>query len=476
MTQIKGEIMLTNGMKKFKIIKIIIVSVFIVLATLQESKLFYNHLMSFHSTDFWYNSFICTDEELRQSMMDELYQCAKEEGVLVFAVAHTNNNSAVKTITVLGDDEIKPIIQKKCQIKEKSYRMPEDGTVRVSFYPFAEINHYQYRNSNVISYIGNKEKIDRLYQRIGKKYGFTALARLESHEWQMLVLSWIAVFGVLTAITVIEVARNKKRIAYKIESGTKRTDFIKAFIFWDVVADIAAFILIRTALFVFYYGQFFKPAILLGYSGMVLFSCLLYLYFGFYNWEKVLANRREEKDITIRVVVILVFLYFSIHQILVNRLDRQFTQPLSHRGEKAMLGGLFGSSWFYETTENYVIASMHITILSQEVYGRIQRTDAPSETKIALFEFSVNSNNLFGDYLYMVDYQFEDCKEGGRIIMDGNGNYITIDATETEITENIKKFIQDHPEYMNSTIDIANQWWKLEIPKQYDDIVTEVEK
>lgn len=253
-------------------------------------------------------------------------------------------------------------------------------------------------------------------------------------------LQWVVVFCIMTTMTIWEIYRNRKRIAYKLADGEKKISVIGHLIMLELVLDFAVFIITRIFVFLFFSGTILQPFVFAEYACSVLVSCLLYIYYLFYHREKLLAVYREDKNIIIPTLIVLIFLYLSVQQFFVNCLNHQFTNVLSQKGSKALNGKWYDGSWFYEQKENYNISSVRTTLFSKEVYCKIQRTDTPSDTKINMFEFSINSDLYFDDASFQLEYYVKDSEawHDGFIDMDINGNYITIDAEDTEATEHMK--------------------------------------
>lgn len=450
--------MWTQSMKKYRIIKAILLVILIVTASLAESEQYYEVLSSFHSQYFFYNSFLCIDENERKSVIEELYQCAKEEDVLVFVVSHMRKNNDydldINKVIIFGDEEIRDIIQSKCGIREKNYFIPKHGMIGVSFLPFGNITQHQYAASNVISYVGKEEAVERLYQRVGIKHGFTAPGILKKYGKKTSSVIWMMVPFLLLAVTILEIAGIRKSIALKLWNGENGLSITKRFILLELVTDFVGLILLRSSIFLVYTGKIITFPMLFSCGIAVLLSCFSYLYFAYFDWNKVLDNRRKEKKL-VPLILLLILVPYSIFQFCIDiSLVGRFQSLLPLAGGRDEWG-----RWRYDNVEKYKIAAAS-SFKDERIYAYVQCLSIPENIELRILA------DRYGRYICEVFY--EDDTEGQYnryfLKMDANGNFLILDMGnigDNEISS--VKTIQKYQKEINGAIDLINERWGFEM-------------
>lgn len=448
---------MTTSMKRFRIIKAVIFAVLVIAASLAESNQFYDVLSSFHSRNFSYNSFLFLDESMRKSAMEELYQCAKEEDIQVFSVAHIRRDfdSDINHLIIFSDDEVKEIIQNSCGIKEKNYTMPNHGMVEVSYLPFANLTQHQYAASNVISYVGKEEAVERLYQRVGTKYGFTAPSVLKSTARKRSSLIWLMLPSLLLVMTFIEIAGIQKSIALKIWNGENGLSIARRFMRLELLTDSVELFLLRISVFLMYTGKIITFPMLLSGGITMILSCLSYLYFMHFDWNKILDDRRKDKRL-LPLITLTILIPYSIFKLSLDiSLVSRFHNLLPYNG--AYEGGRNGwGHWRYDNVENYNIAAACSIRPHNTGYDRIcayvQYQSVPEKPQI-----NINADK-YGDYICEIRWT------DGFLFMDTNGNCLLLDMgrigdNEVSSVKTIKKFQKE----FNGAIDLINERWGFEM-------------
>lgn len=442
--------MWTKSRTIYTIIKILLLAIFIAYASLSEIEMFYHTLTSFQSESFLYNSFLCTDEEQRVHMMQELYQCASEEGVTVFSVYHgqeeEGRDSAINKLVILCDEEGKEVIRKKCGIEEKHYAVLHQDTdmVNVFFLPFTDITQYHYHRSNVISYIGEKEAVDRLYQRVGKKYGFTPLSMADGLYLNPYMARWGIIFLLLPVLAVFHIVQSRKTVAMNILQGKSRQEIVKNYMFMELLVDFSVFFLVRVILLALYTGNTINWKICLLYAAMVMVSAACYLYYSIFNYMVVFDRKPKKISIIPFLLAIVPFTYFAFQTYITTNLYRRYKDPLPRMSGKDMFG-----YWQKDETENYLIAAASG---SGHIYAYVECLNIPGNFRINI------SSDKYGKGYCEIDYYVTE-EEDMAIDMDTNGNYILLDYKNDKNNEMAVKAIKKYKKEIDGAIDLINERW-----------------
>lgn len=140
------------------------------------------------------------------------------------------------------------------------------------------------------------ESYDLHYERQGKH---TRIIFTTSHEekvlekgkkvkisrgWISVFLQWVVVFCIMTTMTIWEIYRNRKRIAYKLADGEKKISVIGHLIMLELVLDFAVFIITRIFVFLFFQEQscnhLFSQNMHVRFLFLVFFIYIIYFIIG----------------------------------------------------------------------------------------------------------------------------------------------------------------------------------------------------
>lgn len=441
-----------NSILKFKIVKGLLMAGLLIFAMLYESTLFTDVLYSFHTTYFDYSIFSCTREE-RQQFINDVRQYAMEEKVSVFSVDREQSGNISKLRIFTDDDNVKKQIQKKSGITEKNFTTFAYGVTDVVFMSFDELKHDRFCDVNFICYVGSDNDVKRLYTRMNKKYDINMPSRTENNKKSLVVIVWTLIAGMHIFMTFWEIAGYQTGVAEEFRNGESASEVVSRFMLLEALVDFAEYFVIKGAVSLIYSGQVFPYFGMVVYSAAILVSCLLYIYYAFFKWERLYT--KEKKPIGFLKPVLFVFiLLFAANQYLTNRLNDQLTENFKNVTAK---------NWFRKEMDGYTLIVKKASPFSFMGQVDIEYYGIP-DSSITYLQFEAFPNKLGGISYITIGFETSD-GSGGIVFLDRYMNYQQPSPENMESARNARKLISKYQNYVDKVIDIANGQWELGIGK-----------
>lgn len=263
-----------------------------------QCEVFHMELWNFNCDQYLSSSFSFTNEEERITFLKDMYQNAKEEQVYVFAATMRSSGILKNDLHIfVNDTAIIDFILKTSGIQKKEYISLFSGSTNVIFHNYSDLYQEENRYITSISYIGKKQAINNLYQKLNNTYQFTAPALIAETEADMMYIVWgiISIFIVL--MTCIEIICKKKEMVVRISLGQSVWSIIGKSIAAEILTDFFLFFIVRTTVFHFISGMFMKKETMILFGSGVLLSCLCYFSYTRYDIKMVFANLNDSKTI-----------------------------------------------------------------------------------------------------------------------------------------------------------------------------------
>ncbi len=276
-----------------KTIKGILLFFIISLCFILQCEIYQNELGNFDRAEYMVSRVNVPDEEL-EGFLAELTQTSDENGVSVFSTSILMESSYKTTLRIYGDtEEIRDELYRTMKISETTYTSLFSGITTVEFYDFSELAAADSYNDNLISYIGQDEDVEAVYETLSKKYSLTYPDYWEITEKDLVIVLWLMVAALLMIINCVEVIRRKKEVVVRRSFGEGAGEIIGASVARDVLLYILVYIAARLFVFHFVSGEFGGKLALLIYVIACLLSFVPYISYSAFDVRKAFSNAGE---------------------------------------------------------------------------------------------------------------------------------------------------------------------------------------
>lgn len=280
-----------------KAIKNVCLFVFLIFGIIMQSEIFQDELWNF-STSYFQASRYEVENENMKSFLKDVSDAASEYGVKIFAHYNEMNNKHYTTLHIYGDDGvIRQTIKDIANVEETVYTSLISGITKVEYHEFQELDTTEVGYECFLSYIGNEEAIDSVYNQLSEKYSLTYPEYWNSTEQDMIIIVWGMIIILMIIMNVIRTIRQRKEVVVRISFGESVGNIISKAIIGDVIIDIVLFLIAKLLLSCFVSGAYENRLVMLIYTIGVVLSVLPFFLFSVFDIRKAFANITEKKDV-----------------------------------------------------------------------------------------------------------------------------------------------------------------------------------
>lgn len=283
-------------MKKIKLIKLVILFIFVMCIFGLTETLFQDHIGMFKYS-YPNTSYTLPENQMQAEMNDAMLSAAKENDVQFFYVDSQYVSDFDGIVNIYYSDEaVKECIAEKSLIKPGDYSTILDSNT-VNFYSLSEIKKSE-KNVNTYYLIGSSENINAFNVSLADSYGGAPIQKGYENEYddfyEMLLL-WAIVIAVFVLLTIYELQTNKKEIAVSISMGENPTKIFAKNVIADACGIAVSYI---TAMVAFDYFQIFGfdgKAILISVIGLFLADVGVFSSVFFMKIKSVFSGKTNSK-------------------------------------------------------------------------------------------------------------------------------------------------------------------------------------
>lgn len=357
-----------------KSIKFIILSLALMLGFIMQCEVFQTQLWCFDKADYKVSTYNVSPEQ-KQEFLEELSETAKKNGVSIFATFMSMETDYEMVLHIYGNEqEIRKTLAKISRVEERTYHSLFNGITDVRFHSFAEFSDLEY-GENFISYIGEDEKVQKVYEEMSAKYDLSYPDFFEATENDWISTVWVLIVLLVIVMNCVEVIRRKKEVVIRISQGEGVGRIIGKAILTDILLYGIAYFVTRKFVFCFMSGEYNPKLALTIYIIGCLLSVMLYFAFAFYDIRKAFSNVNDAAGVLYLMYglkcVVTVLTIFT----LVTNLDNLYDTFFGSNEQVVMsqyedysyfrlidLGGFDEDEWeqreqFYETVWNDIYES-----------------------------------------------------------------------------------------------------------------------
>lgn len=271
-----------------KKVKFLLLTIILIVSFVCEAEIFQIELWNFDEAYFRNAAFKTSSEEERVELFKDIEELAKEyqAGILCsemrFVDMHNNE------LHIFCNETAKDEIIKKTNIKQERYESLITGNTEVFYHDFTEMQQYENRYVNSISFTG--KDTTKIYNLLQRKYEITYPEIMGGTERDIIFAVWSLVAILMIVLTVMQVFFYKKEVVVRVSFGESVWNIIGKNVLFEVILSMSIFFIVKFCVFQFVSGQFMEKEILGIYALGVAISCLMYLFYAFYDIKAAFAN------------------------------------------------------------------------------------------------------------------------------------------------------------------------------------------
>lgn len=276
-----------------KLVKGILLFFIISLCLILQCEVYQNELWNFERAEYVVSKYEVSDEEMKD-FLTEFVRVADENSVSVFSTYMLKESNYKMSLFIYGDtDEIKDSLNLKMKLSETTYTSLFSGITSVEFHDFYELADTSDYGDSLISYIGNADDIESVYEILSEKYSLTYPAYWEANANDLVTILWSMVAVLLVIINCVEVIRKKKEVVIRRSLGEGVGEIIAASIIGDLILYILVYIIARLFVFHFVSGEYGALLAFVIYVIGCMVSFLPYLSYAIFDVRRAFSNAGE---------------------------------------------------------------------------------------------------------------------------------------------------------------------------------------
>lgn len=259
-----------------------------------------------------------SDEQERTAFWTDLYYCAREHNVEVFGMNMQMQSLYQRDLIIFCDEQVQDILAEKNNVYKGETISLISGNTNIVYRDFLEQADYENRYLKRIAYIGEHQNIYEVQKSLNEKYDISFPCITEDTSEDTIYLVWGLVAAVMVIMTGITVMYRKKEVIVRVCMGENIRRIILHEAVQEIIGDIVIFIIAHGIIFHVLSGEYMKKQIILVYFAGMVFSCMVYLFYGRFDVKKAFANAHDTDDIlTIMYELKLVISVISIFGIVI---------------------------------------------------------------------------------------------------------------------------------------------------------------
>ena len=296
--------------------KILILSIVLMIGFVVQCEIFQAELWNFDRAYYKTSSFEI-EENKKGDFVKDVIAISKKNKVEVFSTYMDEESNYKMKLNIFGDsDTIKNVLKENNNIEAREYTSLLNGITKVTYYSLTDLCGKQNRNIYYLSYIGNDNDIQNMYEELKLDYCISKPEILESKETDVIVVIWGLIVAFLVVINGMDAIRRKKEVVVRISLGEDIWKIIFKTIVTNILLEILLYFAIRKYVFQFISGEYERK---LTFCIFLIGSCIsncVYLSFAFYSVKKVFSNINDSKSVLYMMygikIVVTVMAIFTI--------------------------------------------------------------------------------------------------------------------------------------------------------------------
>ena len=279
-----------------KYIKIIVLVILLFLGFALENEIYMNELWNFDCAYFRVTQYdYFADDNERSEFIGCVAECADKYDLGVFTVRISIIDNYSYRMDFFGNEKAVENINRYFEIDEKTYNSLVSGKTEVVFHGFLDLAEYDNRYVSSVSFIGEDENIDKLYNEVISDYEISYPKVIGGSDKDVIYIVWSMIASIMFTLTVFEVIYRKKEITLRLSFGENVWAIIGKSILKEMVIDCAVYFFVHKIVFSIISGEFMaKDTFMILIIGGVV-SSLLYFDYAVYDMKKVFSNVKNSE-------------------------------------------------------------------------------------------------------------------------------------------------------------------------------------
>ena len=295
-------------MNKFKIIKYIIIFLFVILFVLLPGELYQNYLDQFN--DFYELTFELPADCDSQELLNDLEQASAENNVHIFKIVTAKATAFSTEYDIYSDDYVYNLLTEDYKIEFGEIVSIFSGKTTINHYTFHEIPDELVKKDNKYYVAGDDASIQLLKSQVEDSYDDSSLIVEGANEINSARIILIAAAFILVILNVFlsfyDIQYQKKEIFLRLTMGQSTMRYY----LFNVIAD-SVFVLISAAVtgaVVFNYEKRlpFFIYVVAGIATIIISNVLIYLLLFKISHKEVLSESNlsaEKKTLKLQYVI-----------------------------------------------------------------------------------------------------------------------------------------------------------------------------
>ncbi len=383
---------------KMRIAKFCVLVIILIFGFALQSEVTNYELWNYSSAYYRNSEYTYENEEERLELIEDIFNGCEKYNVECFSEYYKDIDGINVDYTVFyKSDKTKEELLKKNRVTEHRYISLLSGNVEVEFKGFLEQKSENYKYIYDVSFIGNDDDIDKLYEFLSENHSISYPAITNGSERDVIYSVWSIIVFICILMTCMEIIYNKKEYIVRISLGESVKRIILYNIIINMIISWLLFFAIRAAVFSVLYGEFMRTQICILYGIGVGLSCLCYLSYGIYDIKKAFSNVNDTKVILRTTYVIKVAVTAITIFTLVTNLSILLKDAAS-LSNASMIENLKGYSYIRLNILGHDIENNsldeYINAIYKKIYKEYYEESAPIICEHALIDEDNNVNYL----------------------------------------------------------------------------------
>lgn len=270
--------------------KSIALAMILIFGIVMQCEIFQINLGNFDTGEYLCMELSYESNPEKEAFLTDVERVSEAHGVHPFATRYQYNSEIDKVLYLYGDSYADQVIRREQGIADRLYRSLSAGNTRVEYRDFAELKEVSDQRLYTVSFIGDMEDIDAVYEELSASYEITEPAITGPNEYDMTYLIWITIDLVMLLMTILCIAVKKKEVTIRISMGQNPGRIVLKNIAGELALDLFLFFGVKAVCSLFISGEYMARTVFVIYCVGILLSCLAYVSYAFYDIRRAFSN------------------------------------------------------------------------------------------------------------------------------------------------------------------------------------------
>ena len=270
--------------------KSIALAMILIFGIVMQCEIFQINLGNFDTGEYLCMELSYESNPEKEAFLTDVERVSEAHGVHPFATRYQYNSEIDKVLYLYGDSYADQVIRREQGIADRLYRSLSAGNTRVEYRDFAELKEVSDQCLYTVSFIGDMEDIDAVYEELSASYEITEPAITGSNEYDMTYLIWITIDLVMLLMTILCIAVKKKEVTIRISMGQDPGRIVLKNIAGELALDLFLFFGVKAVCSLFISGEYMARTVFVIYCVGILLSCLAYVSYAFYDIRRAFSD------------------------------------------------------------------------------------------------------------------------------------------------------------------------------------------